>query len=83
MTLWNEVSNMRGQIKHAPEQVDLQEVRQLLGQVEDALEVLVMLTSGAEIGFMTAPPELGDGWEIRIITIVDDRRPLLNWMANG
>ena len=81
-TLHSDVTNMRSQIKHAPEQVDLYEVRGLLGRVEDALEVLGMLTWGADMHFVASPDD-PEGWDVTVSTSVSDRRPLFAWMSGG
>jgi len=80
VTLWQDVSRLRSCIKHAPDQVDLEEVRMLLGEIEDALEVLDTLTNGAGVSavFDTAD----EGWAITVSTVVEDRRPVLAWIGS-
>ncbi len=81
MTLWQDVSSLRSCIKHDPERVDLGEVRQLLGEIEDALEVLGTLTHGSDVS--TYHDTAHDGWSITVSTVVEDRRPLLAWIGGG
>jgi hypothetical protein len=60
MTLSMDIAVMRGAIKHAPEQVDLQDVRQLLGECEDAVNLLEDLT-GPETDIATYAYVTEDG----------------------
>jgi hypothetical protein len=79
VTLATDVIHMRQQIKHTPDSVDLDDVRQLLARVEDALDVLLAITSGADMSFYCASD--GEGWHVTINADLDDRRPLMRWIA--
>lgn len=79
MTISSDVSQMRGRIKHAPDTVDLDEVRELLGRVEDALEVLISITNGADARFYYSSES--EAWNVILDADVDDRRLIMRWMA--
>jgi hypothetical protein len=81
--LWHEVTRIRQTIKHVPESIDrdaLEGIRQTLGEVEDALDVLYSLTAGADL--TTVADEDEDGWIVTLKTHLPDRRPLLEWMSS-
>lgn len=79
MSLWQDVATTRMAIKHTPDAVDLGDVRDLLGRVDDALTALYSLTSGADISFTDG----GDAnWVVTVSAVVDDRGPIFRWMAD-
>lgn len=78
-----DVTRIRQTIKHVPESIDrdaLDEIRQTLGAVEDALDILYSLTSGADLNIVADEDE--DGWIVTLKSHIYDRRPLLEWMSS-
>lgn len=82
MSLYQEVSGWRSMLKHTPEAITpehLSEIRATLGAVEDALNVLLSLTYGADLTIVAR--EDGD-WDVTIKTVMEDRVDLLRWMSS-
>lgn len=78
MSLWQDVATTRMAIKHTPDAVDLGDVRDLLGRVDDALTALYSLTSGADISFTGVDHD----WAVTVSTVISDRGPIFRWMAD-